>query len=362
MHYSKVGVAKELSSQKDRMTFRFFEMLPGISVWSTFGLLFFLSWQKPVWVAVFVIVFDLYWFFRTIYFSFYAYSAHRKMKKAMNKNWRKELEALASSQYTLSVPSWRDIYHLVIIPMLNEPYEVVYETFHALYEMDYPKERMIVVLALEESGGRESEEVGRKIERKFGGAFGHFFITVHPKDIKGEIAGKGSNEAWAARQVKEEHIDPRAIPYENIIVSTFDVDTVISPQYFSCVTYTFLQTENPTRASFQPVSLFTNNIWDAPSISRLLAFSTTLLPVCITHRLPKRRGHVRIHSHRIIKGNHSIIPIIVQKTLPENTGILRHHVYLPKINVHKSPKTHGMTGKSYEPFTPLLIQRLPKSR
>jgi cellulose synthase/poly-beta-1,6-N-acetylglucosamine synthase-like glycosyltransferase len=275
MHYSKVAIAKELETRKDRMIFRFFEMIPGIATWGTFALLFFFSWRSPIWVAFFIIGFDLYWFFRTIYFSFYAWVGYRKMKEAMAKDWLHELDSLPLGEYSIPLSSWRELYHLIIIPMVNESYEIVRGTFEALKNADYPKEQMIVVLALEERVGKEAFEVGEKIESECSHAFGYFFVTRHPADMKGEIAGKGSNETWAARAIKKNYIDPHSISYEHIIVSTFDVDTAVAPQYFSRLSYVFLTTPNPLHTSFQPVSLFTNNIWDAPSVSRLLAFSTT---------------------------------------------------------------------------------------
>lgn len=275
MHYSKVAISKELETKKDRIVFRFFEMLPGFATWGTFGLLLFFSWSQPSWVAVFIIGFDLYWFFRTVYFLLYARTGYKKMREVMKENWREKLDSFASFKYAISVASWQDMYHCIIIPMVQESYEIVRGTFRALEAADYPKERIIVVLALEEAGGNEAKEVADKIKEEFGNSFGHFLITIHPSNIAGEIAGKGSNETWAAREVKKSFIDQRNILYERIIVSTFDVDTVVLPQYFSRLTYVFLTTANPTRTSFQPVSLFTNNIWDAPSVSRLLAFSTT---------------------------------------------------------------------------------------
>lgn len=275
MYYSKIGIAKELESRKDRMIFRFFEMIPGIATWGTFALLFFFSWQAPIGVAFFIIGFDLYWFFRTIYFSFYAWVGYRKMKKVMAKDWLNGLDSLPVSKYSIPLSSWRQLYHLIIIPMVNESYDIVRGTFEALSRVHYQKERMIVALALEERAGREAFELGKRIEQEFSHIFGYFFVTRHPTDMKGEISGKGSNETWAAREIKKNYIDPQNIPYEHIVVSTFDVDTVVPPQYFSRLSYVFLTTPKPLQTSFQPVSLFTNNIWDAPSVSRLLAFSTT---------------------------------------------------------------------------------------
>jgi hypothetical protein len=55
----------------------------------------------------------------------------------------------------------------------------------------------------------------------------------------------------------------------------FDIDTQVFPEYFSRLTYVFLKAENRTRAIYQPIPLFTNNVYEAPMLARVVAFSTT---------------------------------------------------------------------------------------
>jgi len=175
----------------------------------------------------------------------------------------------------LDQKDWRQYYHLVVFPMYKEPLSIVRETFLALKETDYPKDRMIVVLAMEERARSEVEDLVRAIEEEFGNVFFKFLVTWHPSNIPGELAGKGSNETWAGRIIKKEIIDKQQIPYENIIVSSFDIDTQVYPNYFSCLTYKYLTCKNPLQSSFQPVPVYNNNIWDAPAISRVVAVGAT---------------------------------------------------------------------------------------
>jgi hypothetical protein len=72
-----------------------------------------------------------------------------------------------------------------------------------------------------------------------------------------------------------------------VIVSAFDIDTVIGPHYFLCLTWHFLTTEDPHHASFQPVPLYNNNIWDAPAVSRVAAFSSTFWQMIQQERAEK---------------------------------------------------------------------------
>jgi len=72
------------------------------------------------------------------------------MVKNLKVDWRAKLEKL---------PQWRDIYHLVVLPMYQEEKEIVESSLQSLKEADYPKEKMIVVLTVEERGGEKAKEV-----------------------------------------------------------------------------------------------------------------------------------------------------------------------------------------------------------
>lgn len=274
-YYLKIGTARDLSDKKERRLYRFFEMLTAIATFSVLIMAVVFSFYLPTWVAFFIILYDTYWLFRTIYFSFHLKAGYDQMKKNEKEDWIKKLNELTEIKNGLPAKSWRDIYHLVILPMYKEPLQIIEQTFLSLKNTDYPKDRMIIVLACEERAHKEGEEVAKEIEKKFGNDFCKFLVTYHPNDLEGEIAGHGSNDAWAEKKSKELLIDPLNIPYENVIISSFDVDSYFYPKYFSRLSYCYLTTQNPLRTSYQPIPLYLNNIWEAPAISRVFAFSST---------------------------------------------------------------------------------------
>jgi len=267
--------------------YRLFEILPGALSWATLAGVAFSSWRFPAYTAVFIIVFDTYWLLKTIYLSAHLRISFRKMRECLKKDWQKELEMLPGRD-------WREIYHVVILPMYREPYELVRESLQALGRVHYPRERLIVVLATEERAP-ESLAIGERIAEEFGSDFFRFLVTRHPQDLPGEIPGKGSNEAWAARETKARLIDQVGIPYENIIVSVFDVDTQVFPEYFGALTHRFLTVPFRQRSSFQPVPLFTNNIFRAPALARVIAFSSTFWHM-IQQSRPKRLTTFSSHA------------------------------------------------------------------
>jgi cellulose synthase/poly-beta-1,6-N-acetylglucosamine synthase-like glycosyltransferase len=252
---------------------RFYEILPAALAWLTIILMVVVSWQLPVLAAVFIILFDIYWLLKTLYLSLHLRAAFSEMRQVMKINWGDRLKTLKNNPQIPFSPE--NVCHLIVLPAYNEPYEVVSETFESLKNANYQKEKLIAVLALEERAGQKALEIGKKIELKYSKDFFKFLITVHPKNMSGEIPGKGSNETWALKEAKKQIIDPLKIDYEKILVSVFDIDTQIYPDYFNRLTYVFLTAENRWRSIYQPIPLFINNVFQAPALARVVSFSST---------------------------------------------------------------------------------------
>ncbi len=284
--YLRIGRASEIDNRADRFVYRALEILLGFLAWATLVLLVIFSIYKPAGVAIFIILFDVYWLIKVIFLSVHLRAGYKGMKKNLKIDWWIKLKEHSD---------WEDYWHLVVLPMYKEPYEVVLSTFQALADSHYDKNKMIVVLALEERGGAEPQKVAEALKQKFGGLFFKMLITIHPQDIPGELAGKGSNEVWAVKRVKEEIIDPLNLPYEKVITSVFDIDTNVWPQYFALLTHKYSSHPNPTRASFQPIPFFTNNIWESPALGRVMAFSSTFWHMVQQER-PERQATFSSHS------------------------------------------------------------------
>lgn len=272
LHY---GRASDVKTKFGRRLYRILEILPGFLTWSTLILIVVLSYWAPVFTSLFIIIFDIYWFIKTIYLSLHLKVAYAKLKENMEIDWFEKLENLYPEDYTLKIKSWSDIQHFIFLPVYKEDFLVIASTLESLIKSNYPKTKMSIVLCWEERAGETTRETIRQVEEQYKNQFAHFLSVMHPQDLKGEIPGKGSNTAFGARVAKEQIIDRLGIPYQNIIVSNFDVDTIVYPQYFAILTYTFLTSENPLRGSYQPIPFYVNNIWEAPSFARVVAFSAT---------------------------------------------------------------------------------------
>lgn len=266
MEYLNLSRTQDLKNKKERTLYRFFGILPGLFSWGALIGVLTLSWLAPVAVALFIIIFALYWLLKVAYLSFHQIAGFRQMRKALTINWLEKLNNL---------PNWKGIYHLIILPTYKEGFEIIRTTFEALADSKYPKDNLIVVLAIEERAGKEAQKIAQETKKEFSKKFFHFLITIHPQNILGEIAGKGSNVAWAIKEAKEKILDKLGIPPEKVIVSNFDIDTRPYPQYFACLTYHYLTVKNPLQSSYQPIPVYNNNIWQAPAFSRVIATSGT---------------------------------------------------------------------------------------
>lgn len=226
-----------------------------------------LSFFAPIAVIYFVIVFDVYWLVRITYYIPFLISSWLKYRKALKQDWQKKAEAL---------PGYQDIYHLIMLPTWREGIDVIRTTLDTLLACSYPADRMIICLGGEEADREHFEENAAIVKREYDGKFKRLIITLHP-DPKGksdEIQGKGSNLNWMGRQLIPV-IESLGIAPERLIVSSFDVDTIAHPQYFSLLTYTYLTVPHPTRSSYQPVMLYNNNLWEAKAPIRIAMFGTT---------------------------------------------------------------------------------------
>ena len=283
--YLNISKASDLKNLKDRLFFRFFEILPGaISLATLVGVLL-LSWLFPAVVSIFIICYCFYYVFRVFYFSLHQVVGYFKVKEYMEVSWLEKLKEIKCTTI-FSVKDWKDIYHIVILPSYKEGKNLIKETLDTLIASNYPKDKMIIVLSQEKRAGREFENQSDQIAGEYESKFFKFLKTLHPGDIAGEIGGKGSNVAWAGKEVKK-LINELKIPYENILISSFDVDTKVYPEYFACLTYHYLTIENPTRASYQPIPVYNNNIWTAPFFSRVVSTSNTFWQMIQQERAEK---------------------------------------------------------------------------
>lgn len=282
--WSRVGRAPELKG-RDRFLYRLCECVPGALSWMTIIGAIIASYFIPLYAAVFIIAFDVYWFLKTLYLSVHLRHNWKRTVQAMNTDW----------QMMLSRVKHEHIYHMVVLPFYKESYEIISKSLDALVAAHVDRSKMIVVLAGEERAGSHAVNMIDRVRESYASHFGFFVTSLHPADIPGEMPGKGSNISYACEYARTQVLDPRSVPYEDVIVSAFDIDTVVYPDYFACLAWNVLIHPRPLRASFQPIPFYNNNIWEAPAISRVVAFSGSFWQMVQQER-PERLATFSSHA------------------------------------------------------------------
>lgn len=249
----------------DSLRRRLAEIVPGALVWITILVSIALSFVRPLWVMYGVILFDLYWLFRVMYYLPFLLVSWWRYRRDIRIDWQEMARAC---------PGAERICHLVFLPTYTEEVEVIRETCERIVTSAFQADRIILVLAGEERDQERFQRNAAMLKMEFGSRVRAFLTTMHPKDLPGEIPGKGSNLHWAGQAVLPQ-IQAMGFSPDDVIVSSFDVDTIIHPQYFSCLTYRYLTTPNPTRHSYQPVPLYNNNLWVSPAAVRVAMFGTS---------------------------------------------------------------------------------------
>lgn len=245
-------------------------MVPAILSWTTILAGIVVAVFAPYHAMLLIIVFDLYWLLRITYLSIYLLQSWRQFRHDTHTDWYTFLKTSTDPAFT----EWQEYWHMIFLPTYKEPISVLRETFESLRRCQYDHSRFIIVLAGEERDQAHFEKNAKILREEYGHFFGGFVVTLHPKDIVGEIGGKGSNLHNAGQEVKK-YVDQNGIPYNRIIVSTFDCDTQPSPEYFAYLTKKYLETPDRERCSYQPVAIYHNNIWSSTPFTRVVSSSTT---------------------------------------------------------------------------------------
>lgn len=263
---------------------RLWEILPGATVWTTLILAVVFSFVRPLWMVYFIILFDLYWLLRVLYFIPFLLGSWWKYRQALKRNWQGDLEQM---------PEYSRVSQVIFLPVSKEDVSVVRETLYHILASHYPSKRIIVLLAGEARYQENFDRVLQGVLPEFSDRFQALVHTLHPQGLPGEIPGKGSNLHYAGHVILPRLLELGCDP-DYTIVSSFDVDTLAHPQFFSCLAYTFLSEPDRTRSSYQPVAFYNNNLWESPAPVRISMFGTTFW---LMTELARPEGMMTFSSH-----------------------------------------------------------------
>lgn len=298
---------------------RTLEMVHGSLTWGTFAAMFVFSFFLPLWAAIFIIAFEVYWVFRIIFISSYYIKAYFQLREGKRTDWwekcqnivhpeeyaRKLQERVQELKQSLKeipffnvrqrwivrrnirntkqfqkrveniIPiknqiwDWRDIIHVVLLPTAGEPAEIIEPSIQSIADSNFPKSQVIILLATEERENPEHrKDKVEYLKNKFNGVFRDFLVTTHIV-ATGEMKCKASNATFAAKELQK-YLDERNIDYKKVIFSNFDCDSVAHPEYLAALTYAYITNPKRLQRAYQPLPMYHNNIWDTNAVVRLV--------------------------------------------------------------------------------------------
>lgn len=354
----------EIPLGKRTKQYRFFEILPGLLSYGAIILLIVLSFLNTVLASAYLLLIVLTALVRAVGIAYHTIKGNKELKRACAVNWHARLMELGDAEasykklkdknykeYEFSnhkenllaiatnpkkYPKPDEIINAVIITAYTEPFDVIEPTIKALTKVTYDKKNLLIFFAYEERGGESIEATVKKLKSLYGDQFMDFVLSKHPKDLPNEVVGKGGNITYAGHRLKE-YCDRNKIAYDKVIVTTLDCDNRPHPKYFDAVAYEYIVNENRNNMSYQPVSLFINNIWDVPAPMRVLATGNSFWNIIssvrphtlrnfASHSQPLKAlvgmnfwsvrtivedGHQYWRSYFYFKGNYSVQPILV---------------------------------------------------
>lgn len=310
-------------------TQRGLEILTGMVPWVLIFGIIGGSFIIPDYIAYFIIVFNCYWLYKSLQLAVGAIVGYLNVRANEKIDWMAKLP-----------DGFKDLSHVVIIPNVKEPDEILERNVASLAGQTFPAKQVYVVLAMEDREGEPARERAKKIKTKFGGVFAGIIDTYHVL-APGESIGKHSNNTFAAKAVKEQLLK-KGFDLKKIIVTTCDVDLDFNRQFLALLTYKFLVVSDPQEKFFQSILLAYNNLHRLPFMSRILNITGSINNMAALFKPPSRimnystyslsfalldrvgywdidvipeDWHLNLKSYYVLKGKLEVVPIYLPNYL-----------------------------------------------
>lgn len=354
----------ELPLGKRTLKYRLFEMLPAVLSYGALVLLIVLSLLSPLLAAIYLMLIIITLLVKAVGIAYHTAGGRNRLEKSQKVDWRGRLEDLEHpvesferlknshsrafgnsahidnlrlmSADPQSFPQPSTLYNLVIVATYNEAYEILQPTIQAVLSTTYDTKHLILAIAYEQRGGAAIKQTVERLQKEFGKKFHSFHLIEHPEDLPDEVIGKGANITHAGRYMRD-WLLTQDIEYKDVIVTTLDSDNRPHATYFDYLTYEYVVHEDRKHLSYQPISLFFSNIWDAPALMRVVATGNSFWNIISSMRPHTLRnfashsqpmdalvemdfwstrtivedGHQYWRSYFYFNGNYSVLPLYV---------------------------------------------------
>ena len=288
-----------LKSEKHK-SYRWLERLPATMSWGLLAAPFILSLISPVITVLFILAYLLMWITRLIAINVRVLQGWRNTQRHQKYDWQKLIQDVEDRKLRVRKPDWHannikliekyppkvkpsEVIHAVIIALYNETQDIVEPTIQSVIDSRYDMKDVILIIAYEARGGEATKSLSQDMIKKYKKHFMYADAFEHPEDLLHEVIGKGGNITYAGRKLQT-WLEKKKIAMSRVVVTTLDSDNRPHPSYFAALTYLYSLVPEPKYKSFQPIAVYTNNIWDAPALMRVIATGNSFWNVILTMR------------------------------------------------------------------------------
>ncbi len=265
--------------------FRVLSSIPGlISGFFILLPIFTILFRRYSWFVNILFFVVFYWFYRGVLVLYGVLVGYIRYLLSKKVDWNHHLSELFKKENWGKLPTPYELPDnpdkfkvVVLIPVYREPEQVLRESLESLRNSDFPiKERLIVVFALEERGGKEVHETVKKLKEEYEQYFYDLRYYIHPANIPGEVVGiAGPNLRWASYHFWLD-IKKKGLSSQNYFVLKYDADFLVTSKFLSALTYLFLTTPNRIKRYFTTaLLLYSNNIWRVSPFTRVFSVLLT---------------------------------------------------------------------------------------
>jgi len=251
---------------KSKLFYRIAEVFIPCLTWLIITLPIWLSPFRPALTSYFILAFFIYFLYKSVKNVYYLAISYQLITKASRVNWYKKL---------IKNEDYKKLVHYIIITNYKESAEKIAATINKIKEQRYPKEKINVVLALEEREGEAAYRRAEILSQKFKSDFAGFYPFFHQLR-KNEIAGKASNETYAAKfvekRISQEKIDPK-----NVLITICDADSLLPKDYLAYLSYQYLKDKERQFHFCWAQVLWYNNFWQLNLFVRVQAILSSVL-------------------------------------------------------------------------------------
>jgi hypothetical protein len=238
----------------------------------------------PAIVAYFIIGFDLYFLYKSFKTAYLASLTYKTILSYYQIPFNKKVKELKES---------KEVEHFFFIVAYKELLYKLETTIGAITKNDYPHKTIHLVLAFE-AREEESERIRKTeaIREKFGHFFKDIITTAHIL-MPGEIAGKASNQAFAAKEV-DKYVEAKGMDRKKVLITISDADSHFPENYFSYLTYEYLNDPGRDYHFYWAPVLLYSNFWQLPFFGRMQATLSSILRLAF---LSEKEQLIQISSY-----------------------------------------------------------------